>query len=338
MLILSNCLTDRPDEGSLVVANRLAEAVRRLQPEATVVSWERKSSLTDRFLKLNKLLLSRKLQKLLRQERGGVLYLPFPTRPLPMAVRVFLLSRMASGQVAAVLSMAGHPGPVSRWLLKASGAAVAVLSRSAWEEYGGFLGEERVIYLKTGVDPEVFHPVSPQRQQELKRSYGLDPGKKVLLHVGHLKEGRNIRALLQVEPEIQVLLAVSPFTKGEWDGQLRKDLLDRGNIRILDEYVPRIQELYQLADAYFFPVTAENNCIDVPLSCLEAAACGKRVVTTAYGEMEAFRGKAGFLILDDQWNRWQDAVHLAMNRPGDRNSVLDYDWAIAARILRELLQ
>ena len=34
----------------------------------------------------------------------------------------------------------------------------------------------------------------------------------------------------------------------------------------------RIEELYQLADCYLFPVASTDNCIGVPLSVLEAFA------------------------------------------------------------------
>ena len=91
----------------------------------------------------------------------------------------------------------------------------------------------------------------------------------------------------------------STLTKEEADQNLRQELLARSNIRIIDQYIPHIEEVYQLADVYFFPVVESGHCIDVPLSCMEAASCGKPVVTTSYGEMRQLIDREGFYRLDD---------------------------------------
>ena len=334
MLIFSNCLTDTPDEGSLKVACALASRIKAADPGTTVISYERRSGFTDIHLNLNKLLLSRKLRKLLREKQEPVLYLPFPTRALPMAARVFLLSCLCHGKLGVVLSMPRKCGSVSRLLLKHSRARLFLLSRSTAEDFARIVGKDRAIYLKSGVDTRKFCPVSPARQKELKEKYGLDPNRKTILHVGHLKTGRNLIRLTEIDPKHQILLVVSTFTEPE--AALRKTLEDSPNIKIMDQYLPNIEEVYQLSDVYFFPVTEEHNCIDVPLSCLEAAACGKSVVTTAYGEMAEFAGKPGFFFPETA--NLNDLPDCALSETGTRESVLEYDWAIAARKLREYLQ
>ena len=330
MLILSNALSDRPDEGSLKVATCLTKRLKAAHPEVGVISYERRSSLTDVHLKLNKLLLNGSLFRLLREKREPVLYLPFPTRPLPMAARIFLLSHVCPERVAAVLPLTRKHGILSRFLLKCSPARIVVLSRTAAEYYGNMVGKHRVVYLKTGVDTRRFCPVSPARKRELKKKYGFDPEKKVLLHVGHLKEGRNLRVLLAVPGDWQVLLAVSTFTKQERD--LRTTLEQAGNITILDRFLPDVEQLYQLADAYIFPVKEACNSIDAPLSCLEAAACGLPVITTAYGEMEALLERPGFLPME-----WEDLSRLLawveLETGKGRDAVLAYDWERGAEEL-----
>ena len=67
---------------------------------------------------------------------------------------------------------------------------------------------------------------------------------------------------------------------------------------LIDSYLQSIQEIYQLADVYLFPVMDIENCIDVPLSVLEAASCNLPIVTTEYGELTAFREQEGFLFID----------------------------------------
>lgn len=336
MLILSNALTDTPDEGSLKVASCLAARLKAAGE--TVVTYERESTLTDIHLNLNKLLLNPALIRLLWQRREPVLYLPFPTRALPMAVRLFLLSLFSPGKVIAVLPLTREHGLFSRWLLKRSRVSIAALSRNARDFYAEIVGENRATYLKTGVDTRRFRPVPRERAAELKEKYGLAPDKKVLLHVGHLKQGRNIGILPAAGEDWQILLVVSTFT--EQDPMLRQTLDQHRNITIIDEFIPSMEEIYQLSDAYFFPVREKDNCIDVPLSCLEAAACGIPVITTAYGEMAAFRGKPGFFLLNETGDDFRELLALAETCTGKDipASVAEYDWGLGAAQLRGMLE
>lgn len=330
MLILTNCLTATPDEGSLKVGCCLTRAIKTRWPEVRVVSYERRSELTDVFVKTNRLLLSRDLLGQIRKETEGVLYLPFPTRSLPMALRLWLLSRLSPVPVTAVLSMTRKHSIVSRLLLKHSRVKLAALSRQSAAFYETVVGKDRVLYLKAAVDTSAFTPVSPERARRLKTQYGLDPDRKVLFHAGHLKRGRNLQRLLEFPERIQILLAVSTFTRQEED--LRKLLESRENVTVFQGFLPHIEELYQLCDGYVFPVEEGENCIDVPLSCLEAAACGKPVITTGWGEMEALLGSPGFYPL----TRWEEALNDRSCDP--RAAALSYDWATAAETLMEAMK
>ena len=182
--------------------------------------------------------------------------------------------------------------------------------------------------MKTGVDTKKFSPVSEECATELKLKYGFNPDKKIVLHVGHLNEGRNICLLKEISEEYQVLLVTSTLTKNQQDLELKKELLLKSNIRIIDEYVPQIQEIYQLSDVYFFPVLEAGKCIDVPLSCMEAAACGKPVITTNYGEMRQLVGREGFFLIESldaaEINKMISKVAALGSYSGD--SITDYDW------------
>ena len=71
------------------------------------------------------------------------------------------------------------------------------------------------------------------------------------------------------------------------------------HLTIIDTYLRNVQEVYQLADVYLFPVQEIENCIDIPLSVLEAASCNLPIVTTEYGELASFIGQEGFLFTAD---------------------------------------
>lgn len=44
--------------------------------------------------------------------------------------------------------------------------------------------------------------------------------------------------------------------------------------------------MYQLSDLYIFPVIFEGGCIGIPLSILEARACGIPVMSTEFGGLK----------------------------------------------------
>lgn len=338
MLILSNCLTENPDEGCLKVAGNLIKRIKNQDSDVTVVSYERRSPLTDVHLELNKLLLNRNLIALLRQRQETVLYIPFPAKAISLAARICVLSRISPGPVHVLMTMTARHSAFAKKLLLWSGAHIMALSREAADFYGCIVGNERVTYLKTGVDTRIFSPVSEERAKALKRAYGFDPQRPVVLHVGHLKPGRNIAQLKKLDRRYQVLLVVSPQTREEQDPALREELC-RAGVRIMDGYLPDIQEIYQLSDVYFFPVVEEENCIDVPLSTLEAAACGKPVAATNYGEIKSLLGNGGFYPItsfDDASLNGLIAQALDQGAGNIRQAVLDYDWENAACLLGKL--
>lgn len=326
MLVLTNGLTSAADEGFLKLASSLVKRLKAAKSGVFVVAYERSSQLADKFIKINKFMLSYELIALCKKYKD-LLYLPFPTRKTAMALRVFLLSLFAK-RLRVVLVLKTDIGPLGRLLLRLSGAEILVFSGEAASFYGKIVGENRVFKIKTGVDTQRFLPVAAEKQAQLKISYGFDPNKSVILHVGHLNEGRNIRQLLKVSQEHQVLLVTSTLTKAEQDIALREELLSKPNIRIIDDYIADIEQVYQLSDVYFFPVTKSGSCIDVPLSCLEAAACGKPVVTTNYGEMREFKGKNGFYFIEDFTAQKINTViktAIAENK-SPREEILAYDW------------
>ena len=326
MLILTNGLTDVADEGFLKVANSLIRRLKKSGQNIEIVSYERKSDITDSFIEPNKLMLNKCVRDACKKH-GDVLYVPFPAKKLAMALRVYLLSRF-SKRLRVILVLKTPINAIGRSLLRRSKAEITVFSKEAADFYGDIVGVDRVTYLKTGVDTQKFKPVSRERSAELKVQYGFDPERKLVLHVGHLNEGRNIRKLLEINEEYQVLLVTSTLTKDEADMSLKTELEGKPNIRIIDDYIPAIQEIYQMSDVYFFPVTESGHCIDVPLSCMEAAACGKPVVTTYFGEMKQLVGREGFYHIESLDGKTVNGALADAVAGGtyDGSSVAEYDW------------
>lgn len=335
MIILTNCLTEIADEGCLKVANSLVKRIKAAEPGVTVVSYERRSESTDRYLELNKFLLNKSLFRLLRRQREPVLYIPFPAKPFSTAVRVFVLSLGCRKGLRVLITMNVPMGIFAKVLYKLSGAKFLVLSEESETLYRNALGSGRVTRVQTGVDTKRFCPTVPEQAEKLKEKYGFDREKPLVLHVGHLTRGRNVEQLMKISDRFQKLLVTSTLTKNEQDLSLREEL-ERAGITVMDTYIPDIQEIYQMADVYFFPVLESGHCIDVPLSCLEAAACDKPVVTTYYGEMKALEGASGFYFLDSLEPEYINAAlekAVSENQLNTRQAVLRYDWNTAVAIL-----
>ncbi len=324
MLILSNALSDNADEGCVKVACNLVKRLKQ-NPDNFVVSYERQSSLSNRHLKLNKLFLNVSLFREVRRRAQKVMYFPFPARALAIAVRVFMLSLFSSHGVEVLIAMQTEFDWLSAFLLKISRAHFTVLSQDTFGLFEKTVGEKRVRRIKTGVDTSRFVPVTKSESRELKIKYGFDPDLPLVMHAGHLNKGRNVAELLKLK-DLQTLLVTSTLTKSEQDTELRCRL-EEGGVRIIDEYVPNIEELYGACDVYFFPVEEYGRCIDTPLSCLEAAACNKPIVTTRYGEMREFEGKQGFCFIDS-FDEVLSLVKkaLALGEVSTRDAVLEYDF------------
>lgn len=329
MLIFTNCLSETADEGCLKVANSLIKRIKKSSPDVTVVSYERKTDLSDIHVKSNKLLLTAEIIKTVAKRKEKIFYVPFPARSLATALRIFILSLVAKEKVNVLLTQVTDLSFFAKILLKLSGANFFVLSNDTKVKLESAVGAERIKRIKAGVQTDKFVPVIKQQSDELKKKYGFSTDKPIVLHVGHMNEGRNVSQLTKLSEKYQIVLVTSTLTKDEEDKQLKAQLSGCPNIKIFDEYIPDIHEIYQMSDVYFFPVVEEGKCIDVPLSCLEAASCNKPVVTTDFGEMKEFKGGNGFWFVDSfEKEELNGLIRKAISCQSinTRSVVCEYDW------------
>ncbi len=328
MLIFTNCSTEKDDEGCLKTANSIIKRIKQKSPETRLVSYERKSDLTDDFVKSNKLLLTGDIIRTLSKNKEKVLYIPFPAKSISTAIRVFIVSLLSGRNVNVLFTQITDISKPAKLLLKFSGAEFTVISTDTYNKLKGFIDKRRIKRIRVGVDVERFVPVSDEESRLLKKKHGFSTEKPIVLHVGHMQEGRNVEKLIAISEKYQVLLVTSTLTKIDENSALREKLISKENIRIIDEYVPEIQQIYQMCDVYFFPVRDEGHCIDSPLSCIEAMACGKSVVTTDFGEMKEFKGKYGIFFIDSFDSENLNAlVEKALEcRADTRGYAEEYDW------------
>lgn len=340
MIILSNCLSDKTDEGTLKIVKSLAQRIKKVIPETKIVTYERYSKLTDIYVHIPKLchriklMISGQLHRVLIEHKEKVLFIPPPAKMISNALRTFSLSLSARWGLSVIMVMQLPLSGLSKILFRMSGATIITFSKDAADYYNRKLNN-RVIYIKTGVDTEQFCAVSIEEKRQLRKKYGLPEDKLIVIHAGHLKMGRNISQLLKIDERFHVVMVASTLMADEQDKSLRERLEAKKNLTLIDWYLPCIEEIYQLADVYFFPVQSAGHCVDVPLSVLEAAACQLPVVCTPYGELKEIIHNPGFFQItsfdEAEINKQLlEAVH--SGRDG-RDIVLQYDWRNAVQLL-----
>jgi len=127
----------------------------------------------------------------------------------------------------------------------------------------------------------------------------------------------------------QVIIVSSTSTPEDCpkDVVLQKELEMKGII-VMDRYIKKIEEIYQLSDCYVFSVTFEGGCISIPLSVLEAMACNLPVITTKFGELPGlFTERDGFMYATNE-EEFVRKINIAKNMYNIETTemVKHYSW------------
>lgn len=336
MVIVSDCLKNNLDEGCIKVASTLAKRLK--EHGAGVIAVNCECGYADNSISAGKIYSDAELYRAISAHNGDLLYIPFASNTLGSAVRTCMLARKSRRKVYVLFALRWNMNYLTKCLLKASGCSIVTISNDSYEFYKAELPGVPVYRIRAGVNLSKFTPVSAGEKEKLRDKYGLPHDKTIVLHVGHLKHGRNIDAFLELSDPIYTVLVFSAVT--EKDPELRKKLEEKSNIRIMEEYLPDIQEIYQAADVYVFPVTEENNSIDVPLSVLEAAGCNCKIVSTDYKEIACFDETVGFRrVTGEELSGLQKIVtELFCGAPSETVSIAGkYDWNGAVSDLQSLI-
>jgi glycosyltransferase involved in cell wall biosynthesis len=187
-------------------------------------------------------------------------------------------------------------------LMKRSDALIAV-SRYTVGELTELYGieEEKIHVIYNGVDINKFKP-RPGRA-ELRREFGLEQEKKIVLFVGRLYHRKGLETLLHSIPpvlqefgDVKFAISGTGFKKKEQNlRDLAKELDIEDTVTFLG-YVPdeKLPELYSASDIFVLPAIYEN----FPFAILEAQATALPVISTKVGGIPEFLAdnENGFLI------------------------------------------
>jgi len=287
ILVISEALKKPFDEGVKIFVYNF---IKELSKNYTVLGLSRTNELDGEIedyckkaLPSNKLFISSFLKKTIRAFNPDLIYyLPTAHATIYSFLRAKVLKLY--GREARTVLVTLQPrkyNPVSKriipFIVPDLALAQSLKTKKVLEDLGC-----KAQMIQTGVDLRKFTPPTNEKvKSDLRRKYGLPSDKYIVLHVGHINRNRNVQFLgnIQCLDYVQAI-AVGSTTYPE-DEDLVKELKDKGVI-VLTNYFRKIEEIYQCADCYLFPVFSEDACIEVPLSVLEAMASNLPVVTTKF--------------------------------------------------------
>ncbi len=134
-----------------------------------------------------------------------------------------------------------------------------------------------------GIKVDKFIPVDKTRQSELKIKYGIKTDRPLVVHVGHCSVGRGLEDFTGITNAERMIVASGMFEDAETVHKL-----EESGVKIHKGYLEHVEEIYQMADAYLFPTHSTEFVISIPLSVMEALACGVPVI--GYQDFENFNG------------------------------------------------
>lgn len=283
----------------------------------------------------NKFLISRQLLRTLRDLAPDfILYIPASSGTLGAFIRAAALKIQSGGKPLALVSLQYRRLPaMARFLGLGRWADFVFTQSQASRQVFHALGCKTIL-LPGGVDQSIFHPVEKSEQAHLRSKYGFQAADRIVMHVGHCKQERNVSILARLaQAGFKAVLIAStstPIDLGLLAG------LRRAGVTVITDYIDPIQHYYQMADVYLFPVSQSTSAIDAPLSVLEAMACNIPIVTTRFGALPGlFAGGKGFYYAESE----EDMLRLVKEAAGEQEcataaQVSAFSWDnVAAKIL-----
>jgi O-antigen/teichoic acid export membrane protein/glycosyltransferase involved in cell wall biosynthesis len=335
-LVVAEELGETPDEGYVSFVRTLEARLAARQPTVLYATRRGRAAWTpgSQLSRAWQLLCAARLPEVRAARPTAVIYASRSSLTVPALVRARLLRRLCGGPLVFVglQSSSGRrpPGVLLRWL-----APDLLLLATERERDTAVAQGVLTATISAGVDLERFRPPLPGERAALRRKWGLSPDDRLVLHVGHLREGRNLRVMTSIAalPGVTAVVAASSW-RGPESERLRRELV-AGGVEVLDGYLPNVEELYRLADSYVFPTVASDSAVALPLSVLEALASDLPVVSTAFGAlMERIGNVPGLELVESADQLTERAVAACGMRVRTRHLVEPFGWdAITERLV-----
>lgn len=194
-----------------------------------------------------------------------------------------------------------------------------------------------IAFFPNGVDIDKFKPVSIKEKMALREKYSVGKDRFVILHIGSLRSSRNLQILSKLQRNSRVQIVLLGSMHVHEDFSLTDKVMSSG-VKIIKEFIPNVEELYQLSDCYIFPVVDDLGAIEFPLTVLEAMACNIPVVTTRFKSLPYFLTAGEGLYFYDNEQELVQYINQIMSgvRTSLRERVLPFSWDNIAKALENI--
>ncbi len=218
-----------------------------------------------------------------------------------------------------------------------------ILTQSEKHEELFIKNNVNVKFFPNGVDCKIFDSVSNVAKLNLKIKHNIPLDKKIILHVGHIKENRQLDLFVDIQKIKEYQVVIVGSTNQKLNNELYRKLKSCGII-IIHQFIEKVNEIYSLADLYVFHLLEKestklsnnkNGAIDIPLSVLEAMACNLPVISTRFGALERILSSGdGFSFVNSKSELIKSIRELNWNDPiNTRKKIVKYDWHEVAKKL-----
>ena len=235
-----------------------------------------------------------KYKKIRRFDPDIIHYLTGPT--IRSVILLFIYKYILKGKVKTISSgVRPYFSRTERSLLRFIRPDYFFSQSKLWEGLFTSAGS-KCIPVPNGVDCDYFIPSETSKSNLLRKQFKIIGEKQIILHVGHIKDNRNLEIFLDKNINAKYSIVIIGSQSFSNNDLLKKRLLDSG-VTVINSFIENINEIYSMADYYVFPVRApitypknynEVGVIDFPLSILEAMAMNIPVITTKLDALSRF--------------------------------------------------
>jgi len=231
---------------------------------------------------------------------------------------------------------------LSNKLVIKKASAVTTVSRQQYHYLNKFIPTERLYHIPNGVDTCLFKPDNKKRR-ELREEMKINEDNVLVLYFARMRAAKGvliflktIRRILRKLANIRILMAGS----GSLANHVKEMTVKHPKkMQALLQYIPdkMLPYLYNASDIYVLPSYVEG----MPLTLMEAMACGKPVIATNVGDVPNLveNGVNGIVLpLVDADLLTNGILHLAKNATtrdsmgvANVKKISEYDWDKIAR-------
>ncbi|SER72879.1 Glycosyl transferases group 1 [Nitrosomonas sp. Nm51] len=340
MIVITDILKSPFDEGGKVAILNLLDRLKH-NDECIIFSVNGDTDLkvADYHFDLNKLLFSPGFYRKVRNcSSKKLVYIPEASITLASFIRSKLLQLFCRKKIVMVSLQPRNYWQVLHPIIRMAGPDCVITQSRITKNLLEKIGVKSRI-LPLGVDETKFREFDAATKKKIREQYGIENDKTVLLHVGHIRENRNLGWLRTVKsrmPDINIIIVGSSSFLQE---KKVYDILGQSGISIITKYVADLSELYNIADYYVFPVIKNDGAIETPLSVLEAMACNLSIITTRFGSLpDVFVPDKHFHFVDSV----EEILVLLQNgkpeKCRNRSKVVPFTWDKIAGQLIQILR